>query len=238
MQKISRPGFVATRRQAIKSIVGGAAAVLAAPYVHRAYAADDTIRIGYIDQFTGARANFAERAPWVIDQIKAHTKDGLVIGGKTYAVEILSRDSQSDPNRMGSLGNELVLREDVDLLLLPTVPVEPFAADREAPESFVSPSQVLAWTGWTPFTYPFNLSGNPAASLPCGLTANGLPVGLQVVGRRHADALVMAFCQQAENHIFNNKIPPLAVAGGKAGWGTPSNPTAEITSWNSTGEHS
>ncbi|MBN9028725.1 MAG: hypothetical protein BGO05_19625 [Rhizobiales bacterium 63-7] len=118
MQKISRPGFVATRRQAIKSIVGGAAAVLAAPYVHRAYAADDTIRIGYIDQFTGARANFAERAPWVIDQIKAHTKDGLVIGGKTYAVEILSRDSQSDPNRMGSLGNELVLREDVDLLLI------------------------------------------------------------------------------------------------------------------------
>ncbi|WP_205908958.1 amidase [Metarhizobium album] len=134
-------------------------------------------------------------------------------------------------------GSIHALFEDVDLLLLPTVPVEPFAADREAPEGFVSPSQVLAWTGWTPFTYPFNLSGNPAASLPCGLTANGLPVGLQVVGRRHADALVMAFCQQAENHIFNNKIPPLAVAGGKAGWGTPSNPTAEITSWNSTGEH-
>ncbi len=117
MQKISRPGFVATRRQAIKSIVGGAAAVLAAPYVHRAYSADYTIRIGYIDQFTGARANFAETAPWVIDQIKAHTKDGLVIGGKTYAVEILSRDSQSDPNRAAEVAGDLILNQEVHMVL-------------------------------------------------------------------------------------------------------------------------
>ena len=135
-------------------------------------------------------------------------------------------------------GDVHALFEGIDLLLLPTVPVEPFAAEREAPEGFKSPSEVLAWTGWTPFTYPFNLSGNPAASLPAGLTANGLPVGLQVVGRRHADALVMAFCQRAEDHLFQNKIPPLVVAGDKAGRGTASNPTAEISSWNSTGEHS
>ncbi|EYR82866.1 amidase family protein [Shinella sp. 838] len=135
-------------------------------------------------------------------------------------------------------GSVHALFEDIDLLLLPTVPVEPFAADREAPEGFSSPSEVLAWTGWTPFTYPFNLSGNPAASLPAGLTVNGLPVGLQVVGRRHADALVMAFCQRAEDHLFHNKLPPLVVAGDKAGRGTASNPTAEISSWNSTGEHS
>lgn len=134
-------------------------------------------------------------------------------------------------------GSVHALFEEIDLLLLPTIPIEPFAADRETPEGFASPSEVLAWTGWTPFTYPFNLSGNPAASLPCGLTVNGLPVGLQVVGRRHADALVMAFCQQAEDHVFKEKIPPLVSAGDKAGWGTPSNPTAEISSWNSTGEH-
>ncbi|WP_202034427.1 amidase [Rhizobium rhizogenes] len=130
-------------------------------------------------------------------------------------------------------GRVHALFEDIDLLLLPTVPIEPFAADREAPEGFQSPSEVLAWTGWTPFTYPFNLSGNPAASLPCGLTANGLPVGLQVVGRRHADALVIAFCQQAEDHLFKNKNPPLVVAGDKTGWGTPSKPTVEMSSWSS-----
>jgi len=134
-------------------------------------------------------------------------------------------------------GSVHALFEDIDLLLLPTVPVEPFAADREAPEGFVSPSEVLAWTGWTPFTYPFNLSGNPAASLPCGLTANGLPVGLQVVGRRHADALVMAFCQQAEDHLFQDKLPPIVVAGDKGGVGTPSKSTQETSSWTSVDEH-
>ncbi|MBY5760241.1 amidase [Rhizobium leguminosarum] len=135
-------------------------------------------------------------------------------------------------------GRVHALFEEIDLLLLPTIPIEPFAADREAPEGFQSPSQVLAWTGWTPFTYPFNLSGNPAASLPCGLTTNGLPVGLQVVGRRHADALVMAFCQQAEDHLFKNNNPPLVVAGDGTGWGTPSKPTVEKSSWSSIEDHS
>lgn len=135
-------------------------------------------------------------------------------------------------------GKVHALFEEIDLLLLPTVPVEPFAADREAPEGFQSRSQILAWTGWTPFTYPFNLSGNPAASLPCGLTTNGLPVGLQVVGRRHADALVMAFCQQAEDYLFKNNNPPLVVAGDETGWGTPSKSTVEISSWSSIEDHS
>jgi len=42
-----------------------------------------------------------------------------------------------------------------------------------------------------PFTFPFNLTGQPAASVPCGFTSDGLPVGLQIVGRWHADALVL-----------------------------------------------
>jgi aspartyl-tRNA(Asn)/glutamyl-tRNA(Gln) amidotransferase subunit A len=45
---------------------------------------------------------------------------------------------------------------------------------------------------WTPFTYPFNLTQQPAISVPCGSTAAGLPIGLQIVGPRHADALVLA----------------------------------------------
>jgi aspartyl-tRNA(Asn)/glutamyl-tRNA(Gln) amidotransferase subunit A len=45
--------------------------------------------------------------------------------------------------------------------------------------------------GWLIFTYPFNLTGNPAASIPCGWTADGLPIGMQLIGRRFADALVL-----------------------------------------------
>ena len=47
---------------------------------------------------------------------------------------------------------------------------------------------------WTAFTFPFNLTGQPAASVPCGWTAQGLPVGLQVVGRRNDDASVLRAC--------------------------------------------
>src|SRR5262249_61991371 len=44
---------------------------------------------------------------------------------------------------------------------------------------------------WLPFTIPFAITGQPAISVPCGFTAGGLPVGLQIIGRRHADAMVL-----------------------------------------------
>ena len=49
----------------------------------------------------------------------------------------------------------------------------------------------VAAYAWIPFTYPFNMTGQPAASVPTGFTAGGLPVGLQIVGRRFADAAVL-----------------------------------------------
>ena len=45
------------------------------------------------------------------------------------------------------------------------------------------------WLDWSPFHFPFNFTGHPAASVPCGFTSAGLPIGLQVVGARYADAL-------------------------------------------------
>jgi aspartyl-tRNA(Asn)/glutamyl-tRNA(Gln) amidotransferase subunit A len=49
-----------------------------------------------------------------------------------------------------------------------------------------------AWISWTPFSFPFNLTQQPAASLPCGFTRDGLPIGLQIVGRMFDDAGVLA----------------------------------------------
>jgi aspartyl-tRNA(Asn)/glutamyl-tRNA(Gln) amidotransferase subunit A len=82
--------------------------------------------------------------------------------------------------------------ERYDLLVTPTMPIPAFEAGVE------TPSGHGRWTGWTPFTYPFNMTQQPAATLPCGFTSAGLPVGLQVVGPRHADARVLAACAAFE----------------------------------------
>ncbi|MEQ8354397.1 MAG: amidase [Kiloniellaceae bacterium] len=74
-----------------------------------------------------------------------------------------------------------------DLLVTPTLPLPAFEAGEEVPPG----SGMKRWPEWTPFTYPFNLTQQPAASVPCGLTGKGLPAGLQIVGPRFADALVL-----------------------------------------------
>ncbi len=77
-----------------------------------------------------------------------------------------------------------------DLLLTPTAAVPPFALGAGVPREIAG--QEVSRLGWMPFTYPFNLTGQPAASVPAGWTEDGVPVGLQIVGRRHADRTVLA----------------------------------------------
>ncbi|WP_338696825.1 amidase [Streptomyces sp. Q6] len=74
-----------------------------------------------------------------------------------------------------------------EVLITPSLPITAFEAGAEVPRG----SGLRRWTGWTPFTYPFNLTQQPAASVPVGRDRDGLPVGLQVVAARHADALVL-----------------------------------------------
>jgi aspartyl-tRNA(Asn)/glutamyl-tRNA(Gln) amidotransferase subunit A len=77
--------------------------------------------------------------------------------------------------------------ESYDLLVTPTLPITAFEAGAEVPKG----SGHRRWTGWTPFTYPFNLTQQPAASVPVGTDAAGLPIGLQLVAARHRDDLVL-----------------------------------------------
>jgi aspartyl-tRNA(Asn)/glutamyl-tRNA(Gln) amidotransferase subunit A len=83
-----------------------------------------------------------------------------------------------------------------DLLLTPTVAVPPFAADAKPPREI--DGERVSVLGWMPFTYPFNVTGQPAASVPAGWTAENLPVGVQIIGQRHADATVLAACAAYE----------------------------------------
>ncbi len=90
--------------------------------------------------------------------------------------------------RRGELGSRMrQFMADFDLLVTPTVAVPAFEA-RPAGHSPMTPESML---GWTPFSYPFNLTQQPACTIPCGVTNDGLPIGLQIVGPMFADAQVL-----------------------------------------------
>jgi aspartyl-tRNA(Asn)/glutamyl-tRNA(Gln) amidotransferase subunit A len=108
--------------------------------------------------------------------------------------------------------------EEWDFLLTPAVSVAAFPAERLQPEHW--PQHEWDWVTWAEFSYPFNLSGSPAASIPCGFTRDGLPVGLQIVGRRFDDLglLQMAAAFEAARPWVQSRpplAPPPAQSGGK-----------------------
>lgn len=92
-----------------------------------------------------------------------------------------------------------------DLLLTPTLPITAFEAGAEVPKG----SGHRRWTGWTPFTYPFNLTQQPAATVPVGTDEDGLPIGLQIVAARHRDELVL----RAAHALYEAGISRLTPSG-------------------------
>lgn len=85
----------------------------------------------------------------------------------------------------------MTMLDAADYLVLPTVPVPPYPADAPGhdPDDFF-----LSWSN----TFVFNITGQPAISIPCGMTGGGLPIGLQIVGHRHDDAGVIAMAKSLE----------------------------------------
>lgn len=114
---------------------------------------------------------------------------------------------------MAAVNESMALRERManfhrkyDLLLTPTIPITAFKTNREVPEDWPS----TRWPTWTPFTYPFNMTGQPGLSVPCGFDSSGLPIGLQLIGARFNDALVLQ-AGHAYQHAapLTDKRPPL-----------------------------
>ena len=92
-----------------------------------------------------------------------------------------------------------------DLLILPTLAVPAFPVDRRAPPG----ADEDDFAAWTPFSYPFNLTLQPALSVPCGFTEAGLPIGLQIVGAIYQDALVLRAARAFEHaNPLHDRHPP------------------------------
>lgn len=102
-----------------RSFLAGTAAAtgaLAMPPI--ATAASKKVRIGFISPLSGPRASFGTSDQWMVDSIRKQLEGGLNSGGSTHEVEVIVKDNQSNMNRSISAGNELILRDQVDLLLI------------------------------------------------------------------------------------------------------------------------
>jgi aspartyl-tRNA(Asn)/glutamyl-tRNA(Gln) amidotransferase subunit A len=105
--------------------------------------------------------------------------------GRSYsAVERM----QAEVARAGYGAQMDQLLAQFDFILSPTVAIPPFTAGCDVPPG----SGLDSWTDWAGFSYPINLSQQPACSVPCGFTQAGLPVGLQIIGPRGADEAVLS----------------------------------------------
>jgi aspartyl-tRNA(Asn)/glutamyl-tRNA(Gln) amidotransferase subunit A len=148
---------------------------------------DDPVEAFHVLWFTGAAKSVEQFPEESWSELDPGLRDVCEQGRRMTAMDYL--EATGVRMRLGVVMGRF--HETYDALVTPTVPIPAFTAGVEVPEGSVSPR----WTSWTPFTYPFNMTQQPAASIPCGVNADGLPVGFHIVGARHADALVLRVCK-------------------------------------------
>jgi len=130
-------------------------------------------------------------------EMDPHFVAGLALGDSFTVADHLAADDAID-----AITRHMALfHRRFDLLLTPQMPIAAFPLGQVVPEG----RGMTAWFDWSPFTTPFNLSQQPAASIPCGRTADGLPIGLQIVGARFREDLVLRAAEAFE------RVHPIAL---------------------------
>ncbi|WP_055701745.1 amidase [Streptomyces silaceus] len=173
-----RPAVAAAVRRAVESLAAQGA------YVEEADPDfSDPVDAFHTLWFSGAARVVQHFSPAQRELLDPGLREVCGQGARYSALDYLAAvDARMDlGRRMGAFHTTY------DLLVTPTLPVTAFEAGVEVPKG----SGHRRWTGWTPFTYPFNLTQQPAATVPCGLDDDGLPIGVQIVGARHTDTVVL-----------------------------------------------
>jgi aspartyl-tRNA(Asn)/glutamyl-tRNA(Gln) amidotransferase subunit A len=127
-------------------------------------------------------------------------KRALLEPGFNHFADLGERISHMDyveaMNERAALGAHMAqFHTEFDVLLTPSVAVEAFECGRVAPVGL----DETTWFEWTPFSFPFNLTQQPAASIPCGFTSSGLPVGLQIIAAKYREDLVLRVARAYES---------------------------------------
>lgn len=130
----------------------------------------------------------AERRDLLDPGLRRVVEHGLTLNATDFTKALSQRDDFWQKMR--------TLFESYDLLITPTLAVVPFPVGQDNADPY--PGQPQKDLQWTQFTYPFNLTGQPATSVPAGWTANGLPIGVQIVGRRFDDELTLRAAREFE----------------------------------------
>jgi aspartyl-tRNA(Asn)/glutamyl-tRNA(Gln) amidotransferase subunit A len=121
------------------------------------------------------------------------------------AQDISASELQAAYAEMRALSQAMhAFHRDYDLLLTPTIPITAFAAGIDTPDAVRFPQ----WFDWTPLTWPFNLTRQPAASVPCGFV-EGLPIGSQIVGPMFAEQAILRASRCVEQACATGARPAL-----------------------------
>ena len=144
-----------------RSVLLGGGAAIAAPAIlrsSRAYADNPVIKVGHVSPRTGPLAGFAEADEYVLKGIETALSGGVENNGKTYSIEIISKDSQSNPNRAAEVAADLILGDEVDIIVAASTPdtTNPVADQAEVNEV----PCITTDCPWQP--YFFGRNGNPA----------------------------------------------------------------------------
>lgn len=134
-------------RRALLAATGATTAAIAMG-IRPAFAAD-TLKVGFISPRTGPLAGFGETDGYVLEVVRKALAGGIEIAGKTYAVEIVDQDTQSDPSRAGQLAKDLINNQAIDLMLAVSTPetINPVADACEA-AGVPCLSTVMPWEAW------------------------------------------------------------------------------------------
>ena len=147
MDAFEKPGI--GRREFLTAVSSSAVLTSTGLLPRVAFAAGRTIKIGYVTPRTGPLAPFAEADAFVIDQFKSQFGTGIAINGVKYPVEIIVKDSQSNPNRAAEVAADLILQSEIDLMLVSSTPetTNPVSDQCEINETPCI-STVAPWQPW------------------------------------------------------------------------------------------